>query len=62
MTDDLPKRARADKRRIRVSEPWEVRYWARELGCTEDSLRDALQKADNTVEAIGAQLKGPCLR
>lgn len=44
--DDPDKRGPADRTRINVNEPWEVRYWTAELGCSEDALRAA-------VDAVG---------
>lgn len=43
MSDDLNQKGPADRNRINVSEPWEVRYWTRELNCTEQQLREAVR-------------------
>jgi hypothetical protein len=45
MADNLGKRGPADRARINVNEPHEVRYWTRALGVSEEQLRDAVAKA-----------------
>jgi hypothetical protein len=49
MTDDLKNRGPADRARINVNEPMEVRYWCADLGCTELELRTA-------VKAVGVMV------
>lgn len=34
-----------DHWRVNVREPWEVRFWARELACSEDELHQAVREA-----------------
>ena len=43
MADDLGKRGPADRLRVNVNEPHEVRYWTKEFGCTEAELRAAVR-------------------
>ena len=44
MADDLSNRGAADRARINVNEAHEVRYWCKELGCTEAELRSVVQR------------------
>lgn len=37
MVDDLSNRGPADRSRVNVNEPWELRYWTGVFGCTETS-------------------------
>jgi hypothetical protein len=56
MSDNLEDRGPQDRSRINVNEEWEVRYWLKELGVTEDELRQAVQKAGTTVGAVQQEL------
>ena len=38
MADDLHQRGSQDRSRISLSEDWEVAYWTKELGVSEDEL------------------------
>ena len=38
MADSLEQRGHQDRSRINVNEDWEVDYWTRKLGLTEDEL------------------------
>ncbi|NOK01874.1 MULTISPECIES: DUF3606 domain-containing protein [Myxococcus] len=49
MVDDLSKRGPADRSRINVNEPWEVKWWCNEFKCTEAGLRAA-------VKAVGVMV------
>jgi hypothetical protein len=56
MADDPGKRGAADRARINVNEPHELRYWTKELGVTEQELKAAVAKAGVMVEAVRSQL------
>jgi hypothetical protein len=43
MADDLHKRGKPDQDRINVHEDWERNYWAKELGISEDRLRELVK-------------------
>jgi len=49
MADDLSYTGPRDRTRINVNEPWEVRWWTKQLGCTEAKLREA-------VKAVGVMV------
>jgi hypothetical protein len=52
MSDNLQQRGPQDRSRINVNEPWELRYWTKELGLSEDELRQAVKEAGTSVEAV----------
>ncbi|WP_084026141.1 DUF3606 domain-containing protein [Bordetella flabilis] len=56
MADDLQNRGPQDRARINLNEEWEVRYWTRELGVTEEALRSALCDAEGRLQQ---RSKGP---
>ena len=56
MADDLAKRGATDRARINVHEAHEVRYWAKELGVTEQELKAAVAKAGVMADAVRRQL------
>jgi hypothetical protein len=43
MTDDRSNKGPADRARINIREPYEVRYWCEKLGCTKARLEVAVQ-------------------
>lgn len=49
MADDLSYTGPRDRSRINVNEAWEVRWWTKELKCTEAQLRAA-------VKAVGVMV------
>jgi len=57
MSDNPKDRGPQDRRRVNINEEWEVRYWTKELGVTEEQLRRAVEKAGPSVEAVRKQLK-----
>jgi hypothetical protein len=46
MSDNLGNRGPQDRARVNTSEDWELRYWTKEIGVTEEELKAA-------VEAVG---------
>jgi hypothetical protein len=52
MSDDLKNRGPADRSRVNVHEPWEVRYWCGEFGCSESQLKAAVQAVGVSVAAV----------
>jgi hypothetical protein len=43
--------------RIDLSEPWQVRFWTREFGVTEEELRAALVEAGDQVGTVRAHFQ-----
>jgi hypothetical protein len=57
MSDDLSNRGPADRSRINVNEAWEVSYWCKALGCTEQQLRDAVKSVGVMADAVRSHLR-----
>jgi len=51
MSDDLSN-AQNEGIRINVNESWDVRYWAKELGVTEEKLTEAIDAVGVQVDAV----------
>jgi hypothetical protein len=52
MADDTSRRGPPDPSRINVNQDWELRYWSRELGVSEEELRRAVQSAGVMVKDV----------
>lgn len=52
MSDDLKERGEPDRSRIALGEEHEVRYWTERFGVSEDRLREAVEAAGNSVDAV----------
>ncbi len=52
MSDDLNKRGPQDASRINVNEEWELRYWTKKFGVTEEELKAAVKQAGVNVDAV----------
>ncbi|WP_427307921.1 DUF3606 domain-containing protein [Cupriavidus sp. H39] len=46
-----------DPGRINLTDPLEVQYWCRELGCSTSALESAVDKAGDHISAVRAQLE-----
>ena len=57
MADDLKKRGPEDRKRININEPWELDWWAKELGLTKDQLRAAVKKLGNMADRVREEVK-----
>jgi len=57
MSDDLTNRGPQDRARINVNEDHELRYWTKELGVSEERLREAVKAVGVSVEAVKEHLK-----
>jgi len=58
MSDNLHNRGPQDRSRINLHEKWEVQYWTKELGVTEEELEQAVKQAGNSVNAVREHLSG----
>lgn len=59
MSDNLQNRGQQDRSRINLHEKWEVQYWTRELGVTEEELAKAVKEAgSSSAEAVRQHLRG----
>lgn len=58
MADNLQNRGPQDRSRVNLSEDYEVRYWSKEFGVSEQQLRQAVERAGSpSVEAVKKALK-----
>jgi hypothetical protein len=57
MSDDLKNRGPADRSRVNVKEPSEVKYWRKQFGCTEQQLRQAIAAAGDSAAKVSQYLK-----
>ena len=59
MADDLENRGPQDRSRINLEQAHELRYWTKELGCSENELRVIVRRVGNSVEAVRRELGKP---
>jgi hypothetical protein len=59
MSDNLENRGPQDRNRINVNEPWELRYWTKTLGLSEEELRNAVRDAGTSVTAVREHIGKP---
>lgn len=52
MSDDFKQRHPQDSSRISTSEDWEVRYWTKALGVSEEELKRLVKQHGNSAAAI----------
>ena len=52
MADNLNERGPQDRTRININEDWEVRYWTKELGVSEDRLRELVKQHGVSADAV----------
>lgn len=57
MSDDLTNRGPQDRARVNVNEDHELRYWTKELGVSEQRLKEAVNAVGVSVEAVKEHLK-----
>jgi len=57
MSDDKSNRGPADAQRVNVNEDYEVKYWTRAFGVSEEKLRETVKRvgvmAADVREALG---------
>ncbi|MFL6607889.1 MAG: DUF3606 domain-containing protein [Pseudomonas sp.] len=53
----MSNRGPRDRSRINTSEEWELRYWTKEFGVTEDELKAAVAAVGAGAEDVRRQLK-----
>lgn len=56
MADNLNERGPQDRSRINVNEAWELQYWTRKFGVSEQQLKDAVKAAGPSADAVGKHL------
>ena len=58
MSDDKAKTGGQDRKRISLSDDYEVRDWAEKFGVGQDELRRAVEKVGPMADDVEAELKG----
>jgi len=58
MAEDLSKKGPADKAKVNVNEPWELKYWTKTLNVAEEKLKGAVKAVGTRVEDIRKHLSG----
>ena len=43
---------------VDLAQPWEVTFWSREFGCSEEELRKAVEMVGTTAGHVRAWLRG----
>ena len=56
MADNKTRRGQPDRSKINMSEDYEVKYWAKELGVTRDELQRIIDKVGNSAAAVRKEL------
>ena len=56
MTDDPSKKGVQDRTRINTSEDYELRYWSKKFGVSQQRLKQAVEKVGNSVSAVEKEL------
>lgn len=56
MADDLKNRGPRDQERVNTSEQWELDYWCKKFGVTEDQLKAAVKAAGPMVVDVKKKL------
>lgn len=54
--DNLKNRGPADRLRVNVNEPHEVRYWTEKWGVSAEALKSAVQKVGPMATDVARQL------
>jgi hypothetical protein len=57
MADDKTLRGPKDRSRINLSEDYEVQYWTREFGVSEEELKRLAFKHKGSADAVRDELK-----
>ncbi|HEX8472249.1 MAG TPA: DUF3606 domain-containing protein [Brevundimonas sp.] len=58
MSDDKSKLGDGDRRRISLSEEYEVRDWAEKFGVSQDELRASVRRVGNMADDVERDLRG----
>lgn len=58
MSDDKSQTGGQDRKRISLTEDYEVRDWAEKFGVNEDRLREAVSKVGNMADDVERELRG----
>ncbi|MBD8825293.1 DUF3606 domain-containing protein [Pseudomonas sp. CFBP 13602] len=56
MADDLKNRGPQDRARVNTTEQWELSYWTKQFGVTEQQLEDAVRAVGPMVADVQKHL------
>mgnify|MGYP003619412218 FL=1 len=56
MADDLKNRGPQDRARVNTTEQWELSYWTKQFGVTEQQLKDAVRAVGPMVVDVQKHL------
>jgi len=56
MADDLTKKGPQDGSKINVHEAWELDYWCKKFGVTDQQLKDAVAAVGTSVQKVKEHL------
>jgi hypothetical protein len=56
MADDKTQRGGQDRKRIDVSQDYELRDWAKKFGVTPDELKEAVRAVGDSADAVQEHL------
>lgn len=56
MSDNLKNRGPHDRARVNTSEAWELSYWSKEFGVTEEQLKAAVKAVGPMVTDVRKKL------
>lgn len=56
MADNLSNRGPQDRARVNTSEDWELKYWTKEFGVTEEQLKAAVKAVGPMVVDVRKKL------
>ena len=54
--DNLTKRDTPDRSKISMHERWEVKYWTRSLGVSQEDIQKVVDKVGNSAAAVRKEL------
>ena len=54
--DDLKKKSAQDRSKINMHQPYEVKYWTKELGVDKEQLQRLVDKVGNSAAAVRKEL------
>lgn len=57
MADNKNNRGEPDRSRINPKEAYEVQYWAKKFGVSNEELKEAVKKAGNSPDEVRKELK-----
>lgn len=57
MADDRSIRGPQDRSRINLNEGYEVQYWTKKFGVSEEKLRQAVERAGSSADAVEKALR-----